>query len=675
MKAFFVPAIKLINMMRYAYKFALISLLFFIPLLVTSYLVLDVAYQSIKAANNKNQGVQLIQHILTIKQQAAYFRDYHIVTAKLRADDFLANESSNLARINDALVEMKSAEIPLLNNPVLIEQLAVIDGLLEQMTVDKSSTSQDPKNLFSENSALVENLDTFNATVMKVSGLSSESDAQVGGLLRYITEDLTQLSELSGKGRAAAAFAFAFSYPPSETFDFLDAIFVELEKMKVIIEKSNDVVISDIQRPLLEQEYSALLEGITEIGTYIDLNILTASDYDTPPIQVLESITQYVDSQVVYAQRILGLVKEKVALIKKEAEDKMMLMLGTVIFVLLALLYLYVGFYLSIQESIRHLVVASDRLAKGDMTIELSSQSEDEMGDLTKHFNEAAGNMRALVTQVNESADSVFAVASQTKEHSIKTRESINSQLEGTSQVAIAVAQMTQEAHGVAEYGRQAQEAVQETRDEANQGSEIVKQSLHSIEQLCSEIRKTTGSINALAKDSDNIADVVNEIKGIASQTNLLALNAAIEAARAGEQGRGFAVVADEVRSLSQRTHAATGNIEKMIGAFLEHINESVEAMDRSEKVAESAVKESNQIGVALEKINEKLEVMVDMNGKISQSVVHQAEVADDIDKNVIGIREMGESAVSRAEQTATATTAMEDDANRLKAALSSFKV
>ena len=445
--------------------------------------------------------------------------------------------------------------------------------------------------------------------------------------------------------------------------------------MKAVIEKSNDVVISDIQQPLLEKDYSALLEGTTEIGNYIDLNILTASDYDTPPLQVLESITQYIDPQFVYEQKILGLVKEKVALIKTEAEEKMMLMLGTVIFVLLALLYLYVGFYLSIQESIRHLVIASDRMAKGDMTITLSSQSEDEMGDLTKHFNEAAENMRALVTQVNESADSVFAVARQTKEHSIKTRESINSQLEGTSQVAVAVAQMTQEAHGVAEYGRQAQEAVQETRDEANQGSEIVKQSLQSIEQLCGEIRKTTGSINALAKDSDNIADVVNEIKGIASQTNLLALNAAIEAARAGEQGRGFAVVADEVRSLSQRTHAATGNIEKMIGDFIEHINESVLAMDRSEKVAESAVKESNQIGFALDKINEKLEIMVDMNGKISQSVVHQAEVADDIDKNVIGIREMGESAVSRAEKTATATTEMEDDANRLKAALSSFKV
>jgi len=349
--------------------------------------------------------------------------------------------------------------------------------------------------------------------------------------------------------------------------------------------------------------------------------------------------------------------------------------LVAVIAVLLITFYLYVGFYLSIQESIKQLVDASDRMAKGDMTLALSSQSDDEMGDLTEHFNETAENMRSLIKKVNTSADNVFQVANETKERSVKTRESINTQLDGTSQVAVAVTEMTQTAHGVADYTRQAQKAVQETRDEANQGGGIVKMSLQNIETLCLEIRKTTESINILAKDSESIAQVVDEIKGIASQTNLLALNAAIEAARAGEQGRGFAVVADEVRSLSQRTHASTTNIQAIIERFLKRIDESVEAMNQSGEVAEGTVQESSMIGIVLDTINEKLETIVEMNNMIAHSVAQQAEVSEEIDQNVNEIREMGESAVSRAEKTAGATAAMADDASALKDVLGTFKV
>jgi len=675
MKALFTPAIKLINMMRYAYKFTLISLLFYIPLFVTSYMIVNVAYQSIQAADNKSQGVVIIEYILKIKRHAAYNRDYHIAASIYRDQEFLSKESRNRARINDAIFEMQATKLSLLENAGLVEQLDVLLALTKKLAVDQASHAQDPKNLFEDNNEFIESLGVFYSLVVETSGLSTEIDPQVVGTLGLISGDLFALNALSGKARAGAAFAMTFDYPPSLTFDFLDFVFVELDKLKPVIEKSSLVVVPDDRRLDVKNEYEAMISGITEIINYLDFNILTASTYDIPIQKVLEDLSVHVDAQYSYMHRILGMVSEKIALKKADAEIQMIETLVAVVAVLLITFYLYVGFYLSIQESIKQLVDASDRMAKGDMTLSLTSQSDDEMGDLTDHFNETAENMRTLIKKVNASADNVFRVANETKERSIKTRESINSQLDGTSQVAVAVTEMTQTAHGVADYTRQAQKAVQETRDEANQGGGIVKMSLQNIEKLCAEIRKTTESINILAKDSESIAQVVDEIKGIASQTNLLALNAAIEAARAGEQGRGFAVVADEVRSLSQRTHASTTNIQTIIERFLKRIDESVEAMNRSGEVAEGTVQESSMIGIVLDTINEKLETMVEMNNMIAHSVAQQAEVSEEIDQNVNEIREMGEGAVVRAEKTAAATAGMADDANSLKEALSSFKV
>ncbi|MBV1921290.1 MAG: hypothetical protein KUG73_11455, partial [Pseudomonadales bacterium] len=183
MKALFIPAIKLINMMRYAYKFTLISLLFYIPLFVTSYLIVDVAYKSILAADYKSQGVAIVGHILKIKQHAEYYRDNRIVSALYTEDEFVSKRSRNKARIDDAIFDMQSEGFELLENPVLVAQLDVLLARSKKLDVDLGIRTPDLKTLFENNNVFIEELVVFYSLVVEASGLGAESDAQVTGTL------------------------------------------------------------------------------------------------------------------------------------------------------------------------------------------------------------------------------------------------------------------------------------------------------------------------------------------------------------------------------------------------------------------------------------------------------------------------------------------------------------
>ncbi|WP_420850835.1 methyl-accepting chemotaxis protein [Pseudomonas lalucatii] len=235
--------------------------------------------------------------------------------------------------------------------------------------------------------------------------------------------------------------------------------------------------------------------------------------------------------------------------------------------------------------------------------------------------------------------------------------------------------QMSATAQEVARSAAAAVGSAQSVNQETVSGRALVESQVGSIQRLAGEIDQSVVVINQLASDSDSISKVLDVIKGIAEQTNLLALNAAIEAARAGEQGRGFAVVADEVRSLAKRTQQSTEEIETMISRLQGGVGAAVKTMSVSHQMADGTVSESGKVQLALENILGAVGMIVDQNQQIAAAAEQQTAVAQDIDQNIVEINHAGERTAAGASQTEQASRELSALVSRLKQLIGAFRV
>ncbi|WP_370295461.1 methyl-accepting chemotaxis protein [Pseudomonas benzenivorans] len=234
---------------------------------------------------------------------------------------------------------------------------------------------------------------------------------------------------------------------------------------------------------------------------------------------------------------------------------------------------------------------------------------------------------------------------------------------------------MSATAQEVARSAAAAVGSAQSVNDETVSGRALVESQVDSIQRLAGEIDQSVAVINQLASDSASISQVLDVIKGIAEQTNLLALNAAIEAARAGEQGRGFAVVADEVRNLAKRTQQSTEEIEKMISKLQGGVGAAVKTMSVSHKMADGTVSESGKVQSALENILAAVGMIVDQNQQIAAAAEQQTAVAQDIDQNIVEINHAGERTAQGASQTEQASRELSEQVSHLKQLIGAFRV
>lgn len=349
--------------------------------------------------------------------------------------------------------------------------------------------------------------------------------------------------------------------------------------------------------------------------------------------------------------------------------------IGIVLLLLLGGIGAFVAF--NVTANINNVVSSLKELAagEGDLRRRLESKQQDEIGQLVQEFNGFVGNLQGLIQEIVGSIAKLSGSAEQMMLVTEQSNQGVRQQQTDVDQVATAMNEMTATVQEVARNTAEAASAARETSSEAESGRSIVNGAVNSINMLANEIENASAVIQRLAEDSDNIGTVLDVIKSIAEQTNLLALNAAIEAARAGEQGRGFAVVADEVRTLAQRTQQSTQEIQEIIEKLQAGAIEAVNVMNQSRTQAQSSVDQSNQADTSLVTITEMISRINDMNTQIASAAEEQSAVAEEVNRSIVAISQVSDQTAQNSQQIAVASEEMTAQTGQLHSMVSRFKV
>jgi methyl-accepting chemotaxis protein len=328
-----------------------------------------------------------------------------------------------------------------------------------------------------------------------------------------------------------------------------------------------------------------------------------------------------------------------------------------------------------ITRGVNSVQIAASRLAEGDLKVEVDYRGKDEIGHIAKAFNNMAVTFRDTVNDIKDSITRLAAAAEETSVVTAQANSGIAQQQVETSQVATAVNEMNATVHEVARNAVEAASAAKEADDSFNKGKKVVDTIIDAIGALAVEVDQAAKVILDLEQESERIGSVLDVIKGIAEQTNLLALNAAIEAARAGEQGRGFAVVADEVRTLAGRTQDSTKEIEQMISKLQVGASKAVHVMETGKEKTRIGVEHAAAAGEALQTINAAVERITSMNTQIASAAEEQSAVTEEINRSIVSINSVAEQSATGAQQTAAASDDLAKLAEHLKGLVERFKV
>ncbi|KUM40052.1 chemotaxis protein [Pseudomonas sp. EpS/L25] len=348
---------------------------------------------------------------------------------------------------------------------------------------------------------------------------------------------------------------------------------------------------------------------------------------------------------------------------------------GGILLALVCALALGIVITRMIVTPIRAAVTSAKRVAQGDLTQTIQSTRRDEAGQLLQALG---GMQRSLKDTVQRMAGASSQLATAAEELHAVTEEASRGQVrqhDEVQQAATAVNEMTAAVEEVARNAVSTSTASQETSREAQLGREQVLQAAQAMTVMTREIGDSTQKVQTLEGQVREIGQVLEVIRGIAEQTNLLALNAAIEAARAGEQGRGFAVVADEVRALAHRTQGSTGEIERMMGAVRGSAEEAVSAMHKSQALADDTQQRANRAGAALDRITEGVARIEERNLVIASAAEEQAQVAREVDRNLVNIQDLSTQTATGAQQTAASSQELSRLATSFQGLVAQFRL
>ena len=676
MKSLLYPAVALMNRLSFGMKFSLISVLFLLPMLATNYYLVRDSWREFQGTRVELQSLDLLGSSLALRRDLETLNNQVQINATLGQSGKAGDLEGKISALEHSVLSRLQSLNAMTTEP---EQIAAFDAKRDEL-ITAFKAQQQETSLLSK-SALIGKLlikaQMLSQIIASQSGLSRDSQSDLRQLSELITSVTPQVTQTLGEGRAMGAYSLGQGFLNSSSSTRFDELLQQLEKLQAEygLKLQDALGSSKAAHTALDSLAKASSASLKQGSELFEEQVVMAETLDASWQDFYDGVSRLMAQTYQLDDATLTFLGQQLEQRLAQNRTHMVVLVSALSAVFLLIFYLYAGFYASTRTTLRRLGAMMDKVAAGDMTVTFVAHSRDELGDLGQVFNGTVAKIHDLIERVGHTVSQVELQAGQVETVSAQSNQAVSGQRTQIEQVATAMNQMSSTAQEVARSAAAAVSSAHSVNDETVSGRGLVQSQQGSIARLATEIDQSVRVINQLATDSQSISSVLEVIKSIAEQTNLLALNAAIEAARAGEQGRGFAVVADEVRTLARRTQHSTEEIEQMISRLHSGVAAAVKAMGTSHEMASGTVGQSEKVQQALENILGAVGMIVDQNQQIAAAVEQQTAVAHDIDQNIVEINRAGEHAAEGTHQTEAASRQLSLQVIELKQLIGAFRV
>ncbi|MGR1252612.1 methyl-accepting chemotaxis protein [Aeromonas veronii] len=666
MKWIFNPAIRLGNQLSFKYKFLLWSCLMLLPLAYSMTNLLGRLQDDNVQANRELAGVVNLTPVPAIEQALLTHRNLvtrHAYEVDPVGDDQVKAAAQAVDQSLQAFADTRQ------NNPsfeVIQQGWAALQSEAGKLEVEQSNLRYDK--LLTEVRHLYKHITASSSLIQ---------DPALGTYYMVIlaSERLPQLRDLLAQVRDRAATIADFGLFQAEGYsglrfrlDLISATLQELEADLTLLYQ-----IEPAYRAELGQQTDALIQLVRQ-GVETMENKMMKDQLVQLSTKEVQALGDKMDEAIT---ALAGQVRQRLEadLHQRLAANQRHFWWVTAPLTVSLLLYLYlmIGAYLSLRDTVGRVRDIAARVNAQDLSQHIEIVGQDELAAISRDYNVTLETLRTLMLRVRENGVTVVESATEIEARTCRSQEVIADQQGETHQVATAIKELAATSQDMAGNALQAARMTQEAQNVVGQGEDVVERTIKAIDHINREVLRTADTIGLLEQQCSQIGGVISVIRSIAEQTNLLALNAAIEAARAGEQGRGFAVVADEVRSLANRTQGATVEIQQMIEQLQSGARASVTAMSAASHEAQEGVGLAQEAKQAFGAITEKVDRMVDTNAIIASAIEQQGAVVNEIERNVVRISDGSDEALQVANAARDAARQIHQLTEQLRAMVQSF--